>query len=582
MASKIHCTALLAALFICYGVVPVPVAAQTDVSLKAADTSSPRNTLRSFVDSCNQLHELIQQKNSFDKSDPEFRALSLRILDCLDTRDLPAFLREERAAEVSVAIKEILDRIEVPPWEDIPGVEEIEATEGSKRLLLWRLPESRLVIARATSGDEQGEYMFSPDVVRLAVRRYREMSYAPYRSGDPKTSPGFRQWYISAPGHPVLAPVFDRLPDWLKLQTTLGVANWKWPGVLLGFVAALLSMFYLYRAYQRVVGGLAEERVWMRAATLLLPLGATLVPLLFVHLADRYLAVRSTPIEVIRFGGYAVAILTAIFLVFATANRLAELLNTLRHRKNPGLDALTQITAKLVAVVLTLVLLTAGGQYLGIPVTTLLASAGIGGIAVALAAQDTLKNLFATLTIMADRPCSVGDLIVIDDSMGFVEDIGMRTAKLRLVEGTLVAIPNEQLASKKVENLSRARHIRRKGEIQIPLDTPPDKLQRAVDIVREKLADHEGMAPVRPPRVYLEDLTPPAYRVVFRYYFHQQVEGDDSTALLVQMYWRYKAFTDRFHFEVLRAFEAEDISLVLVGREEDWRTNTEDKSNESK
>ena len=182
---------------------------------------------------------------------------------------------------------------------------------------------------------------------------------------------------------------------------------------------------------------------------------------------------------------------------------------------------------------------------------------------------------------MADRPCSVGDLIVIDDSMGFVEDIGMRTTKLRLVEGTLVAMPNEQLASKKLENLSRARQIRRKGEIQIPLDTHPDKLQRAVEIVREKLADHEAMDPARPPRVYLEDLTPPAYRIVFRYYYHQQQSGDDPTALLVQIYWRYKAFNDRFNFEILRAFEAEDISLVLVGREEDWRSNGEDSTNQS-
>ena len=90
------------------------------------------------------------------------------------------------------------------------------------------------------------------------------------------------------------------------------------------------------------------------------------------------------------------------------------------------------------------------------------------------------------------------------------------------------------------------------------------------------------MDPARPPRVYLEDLTPPAYRIIFRYYFHQQETGDDPTALLVQMYWRYKAFTDRFHFDVLRAFEAEGISLVLVGREEDWRSGMEDESKESK
>jgi MscS family membrane protein len=198
---------------------------------------------------------------------------------------LPGFLRQERAAEVSVALKEILDRIEVPQWEDIPGRDEIEAADGSERLLRWRMPETRLVIARATSGEEQGEYMFAPEVVRLAVRRYYEMAYAPYRTDGPETSPGFHRWYVSAPGHPVLAPIFRRLPDVLKLHTTLGVANWKWPGVLIGLVAALSAMFYLYRVYQRCGRRFADRHVWSRLATLL-PIGATMIPLLFVYFAD--------------------------------------------------------------------------------------------------------------------------------------------------------------------------------------------------------------------------------------------------------------------------------------------------------
>jgi MscS family membrane protein len=287
------------------------------------------------------------------------------------------------------------------------------------------------------------------------------------------------------------------------------------------------------------------------------------------------LAVRSTPIEVIRFGSYFVALAAAVFLIFAAANRITKLMISLRRQKNAGVDAVISISGKLLAVVLTLVLLTIGGQFLGIPVTTLLASAGIGGIAVALAAQDTLKNLFATLTLMADRPCAVGDLIVISESMGFVEDIGLRTTKLRLVDGTLLAVPNEQLATEKVENWTRSRHIRHKGELQIPLDTPSDKLDRAVEIIKEKLDNHECMDPARPPRVFLENFTPPAFRIVYRYYFCQQETGDDPTRLLVQLYWKYQAFNERLNFEILRAFEAEDVSLVLVGREEDWRSSTE-------
>jgi MscS family membrane protein len=560
---------------VCCFLTPTWGEAQTTYDLKAANTSSPRDTLRSFIDSCNQLYDLIQIKNSFDRADPEFRTLSLRILDCLDTRELPAYLREERAAEVSVAIKEILDRIEVPPWEEIPGSDEVEVASGDERLLRWRMPETRLLIARATSGEEQGEYMFAPEVVRLAVRRYREMASAPYRTEGPKTSPDLYRWYISAPGHRALAPIFRRLPNWLKLHSTLRVANWKWPGILLALAVAMTSIFYLYRLYWSVSDRFINKSAAMCFAALVFPIAAMLVPILFQYLADSYLAVRSTPIEVIRFGSYLVALIAAVFVTFATANRLAILLIALRRHSNPGLDALIHISAKLMAVIVTLVLLMLGGQFLGIPVATLLASAGIGGIAVALAAQDTLKNLFATLTLMADRPCSVGDLIKVEQFMGFVEDIGMRTAKLRLVDGTLLAIPNEQLAGQKVENLSRSRHIRRKGEIQIPLDTPSGKLDRAVAIIRDKLDNHECMDPARPPRIFLEEFTPPAFRIVFRYYYCQQETGDDPTQLLVQLYWKYKAFNDRLNFEILRAFESEGISLVLVGREEDWRASSE-------
>ena len=87
-----------------------------------------------------------------------------------------------------------------------------------------------------------------------------------------------------------------------------------------------------------------------------------------------------------------------------------------------------------------------GGQYLGIPIATLLASAGIGGVAIALGAQDTLKNLFATITLMADKPCRVGERIHFGGYTGFVEDIGLRSTNLRLLDGHLVTIPNNELA----------------------------------------------------------------------------------------------------------------------------------------
>ena len=85
------------------------------------------------------------------------------------------------------------------------------------------------------------------------------------------------------------------------------------------------------------------------------------------------------------------------------------------HINPRGLDAqFIRIMARLLGITLATVVFLEGGQYLGIPVTTLLASAGVGGVAVALAAQDMLKNLFGTIMLMADKPFRVGDRIIAD------------------------------------------------------------------------------------------------------------------------------------------------------------------------
>jgi MscS family membrane protein len=306
---------------------------------------------------------------------------------------------------------------------------------------------------------------------------------------------------------------------------------------------------------------------------LVFPITAMLVPLLFKNSAERYLRVRGTPVEIIGFGAYLVALIAAVFVIFATANRFAELLISRRHHKYQGWNAMIHILAKLTAVFVTVVLLVIGGQFLGIPITTLLASAGIGGIAVALAAQDSLKNLFATLTIVVDQPCRVGDLIRIEGIQGFVEDIGMRTTKVRSEVGYVAAIPNEQLAGQKVENLSRSNHIRRDAEIQLPLDTPSGQVDRALAIIHKHLKDHECMDPARPAKVFLDDLDP--LQIEFTYWYCQQHEGDDPTELYQQMKWNWKAFNDRLNREILRDFDAAGISLVLVGREEDWQAVAE-------
>ena len=138
----------------------------------------------------------------------------------------------------------------------------------------------------------------------------------------------------------------------------------------------------------------------------------------------------------------------------------------------------------------------------GVKIGPLLASLGIGGIAVALAARDSIANFFGTLTILFDKPFQVGERVIIDNYDGVVEDVGFRSTRIRTLTGHLVTIPNEKIVNSGLENIGKRPHIRWLTNITITYDTPPDRVEKAVSIIKEILDNHEGMHPDFPPRVY--------------------------------------------------------------------------------
>ena len=88
--------------------------------IQAVDTSSPRDTLRSFIEASNEINELIRRERVLNRRSPKYARYAARVIDCIDISEIPAFAREHRAAEVAVYIKEILDRHNLPDWEEHP------------------------------------------------------------------------------------------------------------------------------------------------------------------------------------------------------------------------------------------------------------------------------------------------------------------------------------------------------------------------------------------------------------------------------------------------------------------------------
>jgi MscS family membrane protein len=136
-----------------------------------------------------------------------------------------------------------------------------------------------------------------------------------------------------------------------------------------------------------------------------------------------------------------------------------------------------------------------GLSQVGVSLIPLVTGFGIGGLAVALAAKPTIGNIIGSFTIFLDKPYRVGQRVKVLGQDGTVESIGLRSTKIRLLTGHLTSIPNDMMANVEVENIGLRPYIRRVFNITITFDTPPEKISRALQILREILAVPEAPDP---------------------------------------------------------------------------------------
>jgi len=132
-------------------------------------------------------------------------------------------------------------------------------------------------------------------------------------------------------------------------------------------------------------------------------------------------------------------------------------------------------------------------QNMGYSVSGLIASMGIGGIAIAMAAKDTIANLFGSVMLLVDRPFSVGDWIKTSEFEGVVEEIGFRSTRIRTFAKTLVNVPNSLLANMVIDNIDARSKRRIKMRIGITYTTSTEKMQQAIVGIEQILKEHQGV-----------------------------------------------------------------------------------------
>ncbi len=178
-------------------------------------------------------------------------------------------------------------------------------------------------------------------------------------------------------------------------------------------------------------------------------------------------------------------------------------------KDNRLMETLRPILRKIIRV---LILVIAGlhvyNDLTGRTAVSVLAGLGIGGIALALASQETLKNLLGFAAIALDKTFYVGDTVRIDEFEGTVEHVGIRSLRLRTYEGRSVVIPNSTAMGTNIVNLNRAPYMRREMLLRIHPNNPGPKVEEALSIMRDVLDGHDGKIPGLPPVVRFSEYEP--------------------------------------------------------------------------
>jgi MscS family membrane protein len=349
----------------------------------------------------------------------------------------------------------------------------------------WTLPGTEITIARVEKGPRAGEYLFSPETVERLPEFYRRIKHLPYQPG---ASAGWYELYrYGGAGLRRVIPYkwMMALPNWAKV-IILDQPVWRWLGTVIVLFAAT-GLFLLIRraatAWARR-GSDSELRIqWSRLASAVTLL--VLIPIV-AHVFAANLRLSGYVLEIATLSLWAVFTLTLTWAVWLGSHVLAESVVSSQQMLAGSIDSqLIRLGLRLVATILSITILVVGAQQLGIPAYSVIAGLGVGGIAVALAAKDSLANLLGSLLIMFEKPFRVGHWIKVDNIEGIVESIGFRSTRIRTFYNSLVSIPSNHLVNTTVDNMAMRKLRAVRTVLHISYATPADKAEHFVTAIKQ-------------------------------------------------------------------------------------------------
>ncbi|PQO31610.1 mechanosensitive ion channel family protein [Blastopirellula marina] len=430
---------------------------------------TPRVTVQTFLEAC--------QKNDYDTA-----------IGCMDFSERPESQKLSQR-DLAYELFQLLSTLWSIQPQDVP--EKTDAIEvavfGDGTTGRYVHPDDRDDAKQITlTKGSDGLWRFSTktvDAINDLVTKYaaqissREKQEEQTGDGEPKPRPTFALWLESQ------IPAFYR-------QVLFLIPTYQWICLLLlivtGYAVDVIAKWLLHLIYLvRFSRSASDEELSEAFKKAWQPIGLTAMAVVWYwglylfRLPDLFRAI-------LFYGAQFFGIVAAIWTFFRIIDLIIiHLVNAAARRGKKYDDLLLPLLGKSLktfAVCMGVLML---ADSFDLPIVGLLGSLGIGGIAIALAAKDTLSNIFGSLTVMIDRPFEIGDWILTEGVEGTVEKMGLRSTKIRTFNNSLMTVPNSLLITAKVDNMGRRQFRRVKTVVGVQYDTTPEQIDAFCEGIRE-------------------------------------------------------------------------------------------------
>jgi len=526
--------------------------------LAPAPTASPRQTFESFRSLAQGAADTLMAAFAASEKDDslfdsaEVRALKrkamlllTRAASTLDLSAVPPANRRTVGISAVLQLEEVMDRITLPAPADIPDVGDVEAgaVPGG-----WTLPGTEIRMSPIESSSGEKRFLFSTETVSRLPAFYALVRDLPRHSPE---KIDFYEHFVSAPGLSMPVEMYRyvlNFPDWLR-EIHHEQAMWQWLG--LGLCAVIITAIILVVLRWEARWQRPQSALWGAARRLFTPLFVLCALALFDFIVDDIINLTG---EVLAGTELVVEALMAITLAaFAVMvfNLIAAVIISSPRIRSESLDAsLIRLVLRVLGFVVAGYIVFRGATQVGLPAYGVVAGLGVGGLAIALAVRPTLENFIGGIILYADRPVKVGDFCQFGDMLGTVEEIGLRSTKVRGLNRTLITVQNSEFSQMSLTNFTRRDSNLMSTTIGLRRETSAEQLSALIEALSDMLRSD--------PRVNADTV-----RVCFRAFGAYSLDVEIWAYVLIPDWTQFLKAQEDLFIKVMRIVEESGTALAF-------------------